>query len=118
MKRRNAGFTLIELLMVVLVILMLSALLPRDVAAKERWAHYLRDLNMGPPEDPDEAQPARVNSDYGSDQGYSNSVLTILDPWRRDYRYDCPPPYLFYKLWSAGPDGGDNTPDDISNASF
>lgn len=86
----------------------------RDLAAKERWASYLRDLDLS--EGP-EALP-RVNSDYDSTQYYSNSVLTILDPWRQEYRYRSPPPHLAYRLWSAGPDGADNTGDDISNASF
>lgn len=86
----------------------------RDVAAKERWAHYLRDLDL--PEGAD-ALP-RVNSDYDSTQYYSNSWLTIYDPWRREYQYRSPPPYISYRLWSFGPDGADNTGDDISNTSF
>jgi prepilin-type N-terminal cleavage/methylation domain-containing protein len=83
----------------------------RDKAAKERWAHYLREIKTAG------GWVGHTNSDYNSTQFYSNSYLTILDPWNRDFRYQSQPPYLSYRLWSSGPDGTDNTPDDISNAS-
>lgn len=93
--------------------------LPRDIAAKSRWAHYLKDLVLQ--EGPDLRVPPRVNRDPERDWGeqtYTNNSLTVIDPWENDYRYLCPPPHLSYRIWSAGPDGRDNTPDDISNASF
>jgi general secretion pathway protein G len=37
-----------------------------------------------------------------------------IDPWLRVYRYRCPNQQGFY-LWSAGPDGKDETDDDITN---
>ena len=83
----------------------------RDKAAKERWAHYLREIKTTGD------YIGHTNADYNSTQFYSNSYLTIWDPWNRDYQYQSQPPYLSYRLWSRGPDGADNTADDISNAS-
>jgi prepilin-type N-terminal cleavage/methylation domain-containing protein len=83
----------------------------RDNSAKQRWAHYLKELNL------QGGSIGHENTDYNSTQYYSNSVLTILDPWNRDFRYQSNPPYLSYRLWSTGPDGSDNTGDDISSTS-
>ena len=44
---------------------------------------------------------------------YANWQLTIHDGWEREIRYESPPPYDTYKLWSPGPDGEDYTSDDI-----
>lgn len=81
----------------------------RDKAAKKRWAHYLKDVAMS------SGQQSKTNTDYGSTQYYTNSTLTIVDPWSREYKYRSPPPYLSYRLWSAGPDGQNDTADDITN---
>jgi general secretion pathway protein G len=40
-----------------------------------------------------------------------------LDPWGHPYQYSCPGRYNTdsFDLWSLGPDGQDNTSDDIGN---
>ncbi len=69
----------------------------RDVAAKDRWAHYLADVNLT-------GGPASNKLDSGEGvQIYSNSVLSIYDPWGREYKYESRPPHLSYRLWSASP---------------
>jgi hypothetical protein len=83
----------------------------RDIDAKERWAHYLKEIV------PVQGVVPFSYKDKFIDQTGSNSVLTINDPWGKEFRYQSQPPYLSYRLWSRGPDGADNTADDISNAS-
>ncbi len=68
----------------------------RDKAAKERWAHFLTDVSRGG------SLSGKVNNDFGSPQSYSNSVLTLVDPWGIDFGYESRPPYLTYRLWSSG----------------
>ena len=81
----------------------------RDLLAKGRWETYLDSLDF-------HGSTSGQSKDFhGSFQNYSNSVLTIRDPWERSYQYRSYPPYLSYRLWSAGPDGSDDTADDISN---
>lgn len=79
----------------------------RDVAAKQRWANYLKDIELSPDFVP------RSNNMFGSMQSYSNMTYLIMDPWNRAYRYDSRPPHLSFNLWSAGPSGEDGTADDI-----
>lgn len=40
-----------------------------------------------------------------------------VDAWKREFRYACPGKHntATYDLWSAGPDGLDDTADDITN---
>lgn len=50
-------------------------------------------------------------------KNYKNVVIngnaTIEDAWEQELRYKSLPPYDTYDLWSVGPDGTDNTTDDI-----
>jgi len=65
----------------------------RDIAAKERWYHYLADVNL--------SSSAASNSIPGDvTKIYSNGVATITDPWGGEYKYVSKPPYLSYELKS------------------
>ena len=46
-------------------------------------------------------------------KSYHNDHLYIWDGWEREIRFQSNPPHDTYKLWSLGPDGRDNTSDDI-----
>jgi prepilin-type N-terminal cleavage/methylation domain-containing protein len=84
----------------------------RDLAAKERWAHFLEDVPVS--RGWDERTNNLVTS--GNSQfawPYTNTVRTVNDPWGRSLKYVCAAPYMSYKLWSVGPDGTNGTPDDI-----
>jgi prepilin-type N-terminal cleavage/methylation domain-containing protein len=84
----------------------------RDTAAKKKWAHYLDDLDV-------HHYGVEVHNTIGGTAFiYTNSVMTVRDPWDRDYQYQCKPPYMQYKLWSKGPDGKSGTGDDINNDAF
>jgi len=84
----------------------------RDASAKKKWAHYLDNLNVC------RSKKEVSRNIGGTDFIYTNNVLTVRDPWNHDYKYECRPPHMQYKLWSVGPDGKDDTGDDINNKSF
>lgn len=79
----------------------------RDKESKKKWENYLKDVQLGGGEQRNSIVLDRLIV-------FTNEISTIFDPWRNEYRYECKPPYTSYKLWSAGPDGADNTADDIS----
>ena len=83
----------------------------RDIAAKKKWAHYLKDIKVW------KYSIQMKKTIAGTPFSYTNSVMVIRDPWGRDYGYSCKPPYMQYKLWSNGPDGKKDTADDINNKS-
>jgi len=81
----------------------------RDVNAKKRWAHYLKDVGTT-------GGSQAKSSDFGGDlQTYTNASITISDPWGKEYKYESHDPYQDYRLWSFGPDKGNGTTDDITN---
>ena len=65
----------------------------RDIAAKERWYHYLADVNLS-------SGTASNSIPGGVTKVYSNGVATIKDPWGGEYKYVSKPPYLSYELKS------------------
>ena len=81
----------------------------RDEIAKLRWQHYLADIDMGGGE--------HTMYHYSTGQRVWQRHVTAVDPWDRSYGYEAYPPFLSYRLWSAGPDGQDNTADDIEVSS-
>ncbi len=119
---------------------LVSFLWPRD-QGQGRWGGpgdevhwYDMDYDSDPDDDMDERDvlvktgwadmAARINVDRGwvrhespkgleSLQEYTNSYMTVLDPWGRSYQYECRPPYTRYRLWSTGPDGVNGNGDDI-----
>ncbi len=87
---------------------------PRDVVAKASWAHYIDAIG------PDGAGGRRHDPPAGMEsiQPYTNYVASLHDPWGGTYRYQCTPPFIRYRLWSAGPDGDDGTGDDVHHGRF
>jgi prepilin-type N-terminal cleavage/methylation domain-containing protein len=69
----------------------------------KRWQNQLVDLiytGITPPK--------TGSSGMGGGENWCNSFSTIRDPWNRDYRYECLPPYQHYKIWSMGGNGVDD----------
>lgn len=81
----------------------------RDKKAKARWAHFLEGVDLSTEDDGGKD----VSAYTGVYCDYVNRMDHLYDPWGRDIRYECFPPYLTYRLWSLGPDGENGTDDDI-----
>jgi general secretion pathway protein G len=127
-----------EMLLVVLIIGVLAAmivprLIPRAEKAKVKIAQAEVDANLPAALDlfmldvgryptTDEGLealwscPASVPA--GKWEGPYLKRRAILDPWGNSVAYYCPPRHggLDYDLISAGPDGVENTDDDITNS--
>ena len=76
-------------------------------AVKERWQHYLADLNA-----PRWTERRQMEPGEGF-LNYSNRVLSVRTPWDGDYDYESRAPYLSYRLWTRPP----NSEEDLSVSS-
>jgi prepilin-type N-terminal cleavage/methylation domain-containing protein len=82
----------------------------RDAEAKRRWAHYLENVNLW---------GGYISLTFRlqeSEQPYSNSVVSVKDPWEHDYNYSSVSPHQTYELWSGGPTG--SSADDIRRGEY
>jgi len=138
-RTRRAGFTLTEMLIVLAILVMLVALVvPRFLGARkkadrqtaqaqiglfrgalERYALDTKDFPAT-----EQGLQALVQAPGDSEEGtvvgwegpYLDKDSIGLDPWNHDYQYAYPPERGstdFPDIWSFGPDGEDNTEDDI-----
>lgn len=142
-RTRHTGFTLTEMLIVLAILVMLMALVvPRFLGAQkkadrqaaqaqvelfrgalERFAldtknfptteQGLQALLSAPGND---SEGSGSNAASGWDGPYLNKDSIGLDPWKHEFQYAYPPERGttdFPDIWSFGPDGEDNTADDI-----
>ena len=136
--RALAGFTLMEMLLVVLIIALLAAmivprLIPQAEQAKINIAQAEVDANLPAALDLFMLNVGRYpTTDEGLDalwscpgsvpaekwQGPYIRQKAMLDPWGNPFLYYCPPQKggLDFDLICVGPDGIEDTEDDISNA--
>jgi general secretion pathway protein G len=136
-RSRHSGFTLMEMLVVLAILVLLIAMVgPRilgtqrtaDInatktqigmlkASLERYALDMKDF-------PSTEQGLRALVEEPSDSSaaarwdgpYVNSPEIPTDPWGNEYQYEYPPTRGqgdYPDIWSFGPDGNDNTEDDI-----
>jgi general secretion pathway protein G len=136
--RPTAGFTLMEMLLVVLVIALLAAmivprLIPQAEHAKSSIAQAELDanlpaaldlfmLNVGRYPTTDEGlealwnRPGSVPADKW--KGPYVRRQSANDPWGNPFSYFCPPQKggLDFDIICAGPDGIEDSEDDLSNA--
>jgi len=85
----------------------------RDRLAKERWARFLEEVPLSGGQS---AVDENVITDEVGDSfewPYTNSTLTVRDPWGNSLHYVSKPPFQSYRLWSSGADEADGTDDDI-----
>lgn len=144
-ERKRRGFTLVELMVVLAILVLLVAMVgPRllgtqkkaDVKATiqqvENLANclnlYAVDNRTFPTseeglkallEQPTESTTVTTQSTNRWDGPYLDAEELPLDPWGNAYGYEFPPTHGkrkdFPNIWSTGPDGEDNTGDDITN---
>jgi general secretion pathway protein G len=136
--RPRAGFTLIEVLLVMAILVILGSLAGgmfirvkqnADVsAARAQIGLFKQPIHMfqlNTNQFPTTAQgldallnpPADLANANKWQGPYMDQNPLPLDPWGQPYQYMCPGranPDTF-DIWSVGPDGQDNTADDIGN---
>ncbi|MCA9097893.1 MAG: type II secretion system major pseudopilin GspG [Planctomycetaceae bacterium] len=142
---RRRGFTLVEILIVLGIMVFLLAMVgPRLLGSKQKadiqaaktqiglfeqsLQSYVLDMNTFP--ETEAGLAALIEKPEGSSEGegegkkdkwdgpYLQKTTLPKDPWGNDYQYEFPPSHGKGKdpeIWSYGPDGQDNTEDDIVN---
>jgi general secretion pathway protein G len=137
-QRPRGGFTLVEMLVVLaILVLLISMVGPRILGSKQKadingaktqigmlmssLEHYVVDMREYPDteiglsallEDP--SQDEETKSSW--DGPYLKKSQIPKDPWGHDYQYQFPGTHNKRKepeIWSFGPDGQENTDDDI-----
>ena len=136
-KRR--GFTLMELLLVMAILVILMSLVATRFAGTQKKSNInAAKVQIGLLKQPLEMYSLDMNSYPTTEQGlealteapedledktkwqgpYTDSKVKT-DPWGGEYQYRYPPEndenQDFPEIWSLGPDGEDNTDDDIVN---
>lgn len=143
--KRCRGFTLVEILIVLGIMVFLLAMVgPRLLGSKQKadiqsaktqiglfeqsLQNYVLDMNTYPEteaglkaliEKPELASEGESGAKKDKWDGpYLQRTTLPQDPWGNDYQYEYPPSHGKGKdpeIWSYGPDGQDNTEDDIVN---
>ena len=140
-RSQRRGFTLVEMLVVLaILVLLISMVGPRILGSKQKadisaaksqigmlnaaLEHYVVDMRDYPDtevglialvEDPSEEDSEKKSKWDGP---YLKKSSVPKDPWGNDYQYEFPGTHTTSKrkqpeIWSWGPDGQDNTEDDI-----
>ena len=140
--RTRGGFTLVEVLVVMAILVLLAGLVaPRILGSKKKaniqtvttqiggfksaLERYALDLDTFPTteqglmalvEEPQDDEEGTSTGKSRWDGPYLNSDEVPTDPWGNEYQYEYPPSHGKGKspeIWSLGPDGEDDTEDDI-----
>lgn len=135
-QRRRGGFTLVEILIVLaILVLLVSMVMPKVLSARKKGnvdaaksqigllkgalEHYALDCNDYPVTEQGLEALLSKPSDLNENTSWKGPYLTgevPKDPWGNEYQYKYPPENGTGDtpdIWSLGPDGEDNTADDI-----
>jgi len=130
--RRRRGFTLIEVLLVLVILVVLVSMVVGTYSNTQRKAlrkaariqiglfegaigEYQLEVRNFPPDLQALVEPPAdlVNQDRW--QGPYLGKVVPVDPWDQEYLYELDQEGGTYKIWSVGPDGANNTDDDITS---
>ncbi|NLE39976.1 MAG: type II secretion system major pseudopilin GspG [Pirellulaceae bacterium] len=140
--RRRKGFTLVEVLVVMAILVLLAGLVAPKVLGSKKKAdenaaktqigalkgaleRYALDMNDFPTteqglsvlvEEPEGSEEGEETAGGKWDGPYLSDDAVPADPWGNLYQYEYPPTHGKGKdpeIWSYGPDGQDDTEDDI-----
>jgi len=133
--RRRRGFTLIEVLLVLMILVILGSFATMYIlgaqkkalrraaqvqvlAFKECIESYQVDFTR-PPSSLQSLieRPSDLPNPEKWQSRYLDATRIPLDPWDQEYQYEVLDEETF-RVWSVGPDGVDNTEDDISSDMF
>lgn len=137
-ERQRRGFTLVEMLVVlVILVLLISMVGPRILGSRRKadinaaktqigmlmsaLEHYVIDMREYPETEIGLSalieEPAKDDEKTSNWDGpYLKKTQVPKDPWGHDYQYQFPATHSKRKdpeIWSLGPDGQENTEDDI-----
>jgi len=138
-RAERTGFTLIEMLVVLAILVLLMSMVgPRILGSRKKAdisaaksqigmlstsvESYAVDMKEFPSTDQGLKALVEAPSDKGNDKDtkwdgpYVSKSPIPKDPWGHEYQYEYPPKHGKDKspdIWSLGPDGQDNTDDDI-----
>jgi len=134
---RRRGFTLVEVLVVLAILVMLVGMVVPRILGTQKKADisgaktqmgmfnaalekYALDVKSFPTTEQGLGallqKPADLDEAVKWDGPYLNAQDLPKDPWGHDYKYEYPPTHGTLDrpdLWSDGPDGQDETEDDI-----
>jgi general secretion pathway protein G len=136
-RRAQRGFTLVEVLVVLAILVMLVGMVVPRILGTQKKADisgaktqlgmfsaalekYALDVKSFPTTEQGMAallqKPADLDEAVKWDGPYLNAQEMPKDPWGHDYKYEYPPTHGKLDrpdIWSAGPDGQDETEDDV-----
>ena len=136
---RRPAFTLVEVLIVLGILVMLFAIVGPRVLRSGKKAdvnvantqissfkpileHYYIDMKTFPTTEQGLAalyeRPDELDEESKWDGPYGDGLTVPTDPWGNEYQYEYPPSDSerdFPNIWSLGPDGEEDTDDDIVN---
>ncbi len=137
---RSAGFTLVEIMVVLAILVLLVALVgPRVLKTQDKadvkitqtqisnieqaLDYYKTELRNYPSTEEGLGALLKKPADEARAQNWGGPYLDEdalpVDPWGNAFRYEFPPTHGSStdkpNIWSAGPDGKDETEDDIVN---
>ncbi len=124
-KNKRHGFTLVEIMIVLAILVLLIAMVgPKLLKQQDKADVQLTQQQIENVDKALEFYKVEKRKFPSTDEGLKQVVSYLdppkipTDPWGNEIRYAFPPKYGQPDkpiIWSIGPDGKDNTSDDVTN---